>query len=47
MDFSEFDVKKIDEYEEQAKATWGNTPEYKSLFSFSTCAYCAVRFFAR
>lgn len=29
LDFSEFDVKKIDEYEEQAKATWGTTPEYK------------------
>ena len=31
LDFSEFDVKKIDEYEEQAKATWGNTPEYKEF----------------
>ena len=29
MDFSEFDVKKIDEYEEQAKSTWGTTPAYK------------------
>lgn len=29
LDFSEFDVKKIDEYEEQAKATWGTTPAYK------------------
>ena len=29
LDFSEFDVKKIDEYEEQAKASWGTTPEYK------------------
>ena len=29
LDFSEFDVKKIDEYEEQAKSTWGTTPAYK------------------
>ncbi len=29
LDFSEFDVKKIDEYEEQAKASWGGTAEYK------------------
>ncbi len=29
LDFSEFDVKKIDEYEEQAKATWGTTPAYR------------------
>jgi Predicted transcriptional regulators len=31
LDFSEFDVKKIDEYEEQAKATWGTTPEYQEF----------------
>ena len=31
LDFSEFDVRKIDEYEEQAKANWGNTPEYKEF----------------
>ncbi len=29
LDFSEFDVKKIDEYEEQAKASWGTTDAYK------------------
>ncbi len=29
LDFSEFDVKKIDEYERQAKETWGTTPEYQ------------------
>ena len=29
LDFSEFDVKKIDEYERQAKETWGDTPAYK------------------
>lgn len=28
MDFSAFDTKKIDEYAAQAKASWGNTPEY-------------------
>ena len=29
MDFSAFDTKKIDEYAAQAKASWGETPEYK------------------
>ena len=29
LDFSGFDVKKIDEYERQAKASWGQTPEYR------------------
>ena len=29
LDFSEFAVKKINEYEEQAKAAWGETPAYK------------------
>ena len=29
MDFSAFDVKKIDEYVAQAKATWGKTDAYK------------------
>ena len=28
MDFSAFDTKKIDEYDAQAKATWGTTDEY-------------------
>ena len=28
MDFSAFDTKKIDEYAAQAKASWGETPEY-------------------
>lgn len=29
MDFSAFDRSKLAEYAEQAKASWGNTPEYK------------------
>jgi len=28
MDFSAFDSKKMDEYAAEAKASWGNTPEY-------------------
>lgn len=28
MDFSVFDTSKMDEYAAQAKASWGNTPEY-------------------
>lgn len=28
MDFTAFDTSKIDEYAAQAKASWGNTPEY-------------------
>ena len=28
MDFTAFDTSKIDEYAAQAKALWGNTPEY-------------------
>lgn len=28
MDFSVFDTSKLDEYAAQAKASWGNTPEY-------------------
>ena len=31
LDFSGFDVKKIDEYEEQAKEKWGSTPEYREF----------------
>ncbi|MBQ8111048.1 MAG: MerR family transcriptional regulator [Clostridia bacterium] len=31
MDFSAFDTKKIDEYARQAKAAWGNTPEYREF----------------
>ena len=31
MDFSAFDTKKIDEYAEQAKASWGKTPEYQEF----------------
>lgn len=31
MDFSAFDTKKIDEYCERAKATWGDTPEFKEF----------------
>lgn len=29
MDFSAFDTSKMDEYAAQAKASWGNTPEYR------------------
>lgn len=29
MDFSAFDTSKMDEYAAQARASWGNTPEYK------------------
>ena len=29
LDFSAFDTKKIDEYAAQAKASWGETPEYR------------------
>ena len=29
MDFSAFDTKKMDEYAEQAKQAWGNTPAYR------------------
>ncbi len=31
MDFSAFDTKKMDEYTAQAKASWGNTPEYREF----------------
>ena len=31
MDFSAFDTSKIDEYAAQAKASWGNTPEYREF----------------
>lgn len=31
MDFSAFDTSKIDEYAAQAKASWGNTPQYKEF----------------
>ncbi len=31
LDFSAFDTSKMDEYARQAKATWGNTPEYKEF----------------
>ena len=31
MDFKAFDTSTIEEYAEQAKATWGNTPEYQEF----------------
>ena len=31
LDFNAFDTKKIDEYEKQAKATWGQTKEFKEF----------------
>lgn len=31
LDFSVFDTRKMDEYERQAKATWGQTKEYKEF----------------
>lgn len=31
MDFTVFDMKKIDEYARQAKASWGQTPEYREF----------------
>lgn len=31
MDFSAFDRSKLDEYAEQAKARWGNSPQYKEF----------------
>lgn len=31
MDFTAFDTEKIDEYAAQAKAIWGNTPEYQEF----------------
>lgn len=31
MDFSVFDRSKLDEYAEQAKAAWGNSPQYKEF----------------
>ena len=31
MDFAAFDTRKIDEYAAQAKASWGNTPEYQEF----------------
>ncbi len=31
MDFSAFDTSKIDKYAQQAKASWGSTPEYKEF----------------
>ena len=31
MDFSAFDTKKMDEYKAQAKARWGQTPEYREF----------------
>lgn len=31
MDFSAFDVKKLDEYAAQAKASWGKTEAYKEF----------------
>lgn len=31
MDFSAFDRSRLDEYAEQAKAAWGNSPEYKEF----------------
>lgn len=30
MDFSAFDTKKLDEYAARAKASWGDTPEYRA-----------------
>lgn len=35
MDFSAFDTRKIDEYAEQAKATWGQTKEYQEMLERS------------
>ena len=31
MDYSAFDMKKTDEYAARAKASWGNTPEYREF----------------
>ena len=31
MDFSAFDTEKMDEYTARAKASWGNTPEYREF----------------
>lgn len=31
MDFSAFDTSKMDEYAARARASWGNTPEYKEF----------------
>ncbi len=31
MDFSAFDTSRIDEYARQAKASWGNTPQYQEF----------------
>ncbi len=31
MDFSAFDTRKMDEYAEQARATWGKTPAYQEF----------------
>ena len=31
LDFTVFDMKKIDEYARQAKASWGQTPEYREF----------------
>ena len=31
LDFKAFDTSRIDEYAAQAKASWGNTPEYKEF----------------
>lgn len=31
MDFTAFDTKKMDEYAEEAKKTWGNTAEYREF----------------
>lgn len=31
MDFTAFDTNKIDEYAAKAKASWGNTPEYREF----------------
>lgn len=31
LDFSAFDTRKMDEYARQAKATWGNTQEYREF----------------
>lgn len=35
MDFTAFDTQKIDEYARQAKASWGQTPEYREYLQKS------------
>lgn len=37
MDFSAFDKSKLDEYARQAKAAWGNSPQYKEFEEKAKC----------